>query len=80
MHSAPYFHDARLGSRREDGMEQLKKARELADAASHLCAAYEELAAAGYEVWSAELKALIDIIDAEMSVAAPSYVASQAQS
>ena len=38
----------------------------LAGAAAHLCAAYEELAAAGYEAWSDELKALIEIIDSEI--------------
>jgi hypothetical protein len=47
-------------------MQELKKAQGLAGAAGHLCAAYEELAAAGYDGWSGELRMLIDIIDAEI--------------
>jgi hypothetical protein len=38
----------------------------LTSAAAELCAAHEALAAAGYETWSAEIRALIDIIDAEI--------------
>jgi hypothetical protein len=44
------------------------KVQGLAGAAGHLCAACEELAAAGYEGWSREIKALIDIIDAEIGL------------
>jgi hypothetical protein len=47
-------------------MQDLKKAQGLAAAAGHLCAAYEDLAAAGFDGWSGELKMLIDIIDAEI--------------
>jgi len=40
--------------------------QELAGAAGYLCSAYEELSMAGYMGWSSELKALIDIIGAEI--------------
>jgi hypothetical protein len=47
-------------------MQELKRGQALAGAAAHLCAAYEELTAAGFDGWGAELKGLIDIIDAEI--------------
>jgi hypothetical protein len=47
-------------------MREPKTVQGLANAAAQLCAAHDELAAAGYEGWSAELKALIEIIDAEV--------------
>ena len=47
-------------------MQELKRAQGLASAAAQLCAAHEELTAAGYDGWSGELKALMDIIDAEI--------------
>jgi hypothetical protein len=47
-------------------MQELKRAQGLAGAAAHLCAAYEELVAAGFDGWGGELKSLIDIIDAEI--------------
>jgi hypothetical protein len=48
-------------------MQEVKKAQGLAGAAGHLCAAYEELMAAGYDSWSSELRLLIEIIDAEIA-------------
>ena len=47
-------------------MQELKTVQGLANAAAQLCAAHDELASAGYEGWSREIKALIDIIDAEV--------------
>ena len=47
-------------------MQDMKKVHELAQAASHLCSAFDELSAAGYETWSDELKQMIDIIAAEI--------------
>ena len=47
-------------------MQQRRTVQELASAAARLCEAHEELAAAGYEGWSAEIKAVLDIIDAEL--------------
>ena len=47
-------------------MPDLTTIQGLATAAAQLCAAHDELAAAGYESWSREIKALIDIIDAEV--------------
>ena len=47
-------------------MHELQRVQGLANAAAHLCAAHEELAAAGYDGWSEEIKAVIDIIDAEV--------------
>ena len=47
-------------------MQEEKTAQGLASAAGHLCAAYEELAAAGYDGWSGELRMLMEIIDAEI--------------
>lgn len=47
-------------------MQQRRTVQELANAAARLCEAHEELAAAGYEGWSAEVKAVLDIIDAEL--------------
>lgn len=47
-------------------MQQTEKARGLAGAAAHLCSAYDELLAAGYERWSVELRMLMEIIDAEI--------------
>jgi hypothetical protein len=39
----------------------------LAGAAAYLCSAIEELSAAGYDAWSAEVKQLIDILAAEIT-------------
>lgn len=47
--------------------EVKKKTQGLAGAAGHLCAAHEELTAAGYDRWSSELRMLIEIIDAEIA-------------
>lgn len=47
-------------------MQEVKAAQGLAGAAAHLCSAYEELVAAGYDGWSRELRLLMEIIDAEM--------------
>lgn len=47
-------------------MHELKAIQGLASAAAQLCAAHEELAAAGYDRWSREVRALIDIMDAEV--------------
>jgi hypothetical protein len=47
-------------------MQKRKTVEELAGAAAQLCAAHDELRAAGYEGWSREIRALIDIIDAEI--------------
>jgi len=47
-------------------MQDVKKVRELAEAASHLCSAFDELSGAGYDAWSNELKQMIDIIAAEI--------------
>lgn len=47
-------------------MQDVKRTQGLAGAAGHLCLAYEELLAAGYGGWSAELRLLIEIIDAEI--------------
>ena len=47
-------------------MQDGKKVQELAEAASHLCAALDELSDAGYGTWSDELRQLIDIIAAEI--------------
>lgn len=47
-------------------MQDYRKVRELAEAASHLCAALDELSDAGYPAWSDELRQLIDIIAAEI--------------
>jgi len=47
-------------------MQETTTAQGLAGAAGHLCSAYEELVAAGYDGWSRELRALIEIIDAEI--------------
>jgi hypothetical protein len=47
-------------------MQEAKKVQELAEAASHLCSAFDGLSVAGYELWSDELKQLIDIIAAEI--------------
>ena len=47
-------------------MPDLTRIQGLVTAAAQLCAAHDELAAAGYESWSGEIKALIDIIDAEV--------------
>jgi len=49
-----------------DEMDETRKVQRLADAAAHLCVAYDELAAAGYGPWSAELKMLVEILDAEL--------------
>jgi hypothetical protein len=50
----------------EERMQEAKKVQELAEAASHLCAALDELSVAGYGPWSDEVKKLIDIIAAEI--------------
>jgi hypothetical protein len=47
-------------------MQDGKRVQELAEAASHLCAAFDELSVAGYGAWSDELRQLIDIIAAEI--------------
>jgi hypothetical protein len=47
-------------------MRDGKKVQELAEAASHLCAALDELSVAGYGTWSDELRQMIDIIAAEI--------------
>jgi hypothetical protein len=47
-------------------MQEFKTVQRLTNAAAQLCAAYDELGSAGYEGWSSEIKALIDIIDAEV--------------
>lgn len=39
----------------------------IAAAAGHLCSAEDELSAAGYDLWSQELRHLIDIIAAELA-------------
>jgi hypothetical protein len=43
-----------------------RKIQGLAGAAGFLCAAEDELAAAGYELWSLELREMIDIIAEEL--------------
>lgn len=43
-----------------------RKIQGLAGAAGFLCSAEDELAAAGYVLWSRELRELIDIIAAEL--------------
>jgi len=43
-----------------------RKIQGLAGAAGFLCAAEDELAAAGYALWSQELREIIDIISAEL--------------
>ena len=47
-------------------MPDAKKLQGLAGAAAHLCSAYEELVAEGYEGWGSEIKMLIAIMDAEI--------------
>jgi hypothetical protein len=47
-------------------MPEAKKMQALALAAAHLCSAYEELVAEGYDGWRSEIKILIDIMDAEI--------------
>jgi hypothetical protein len=47
-------------------METRARVGYLAMAAGYLCSAYEELAAAGYDAWSNELRCLLDIVAAEM--------------
>ena len=47
-------------------MSDGKRVQELAEAASHLCAAFDELSDAGYASWSDEVKQLVDIIAAEI--------------
>jgi hypothetical protein len=47
-------------------MQDVKRTQGLADAAAHLCFAYDELRAAGYNGWSGELRMLLAIIDAEI--------------
>ena len=47
-------------------MQEVRKVHGLAGAAAHLCSAYDELRAAGYDGWSDELRMLIAIIDAEI--------------
>jgi hypothetical protein len=47
-------------------MLELKRIQELAGAVGYLCSAADELAAAGYDTWGDELKALIEIIAAEI--------------
>jgi hypothetical protein len=47
-------------------MQEVKTAQRLSGAAAHLCSAYEELVAAGYDGWSRELRMLMEIIDAEI--------------
>ena len=48
-------------------MHDVKTVQDLAGAASYLCSAAEELAAAGYETWSDEVKQLLEIIAAEIA-------------
>jgi hypothetical protein len=48
-------------------MQDVKTVQDLAGAASYLCSAAEELAAAGYEVWGTEVKQLLEIIAAEIA-------------
>lgn len=48
-------------------MQDLKTIQELAGAASYLCSAADELAAAGHEAWSNEVKELLGIIAAEIA-------------
>jgi hypothetical protein len=50
----------------EERMQEGRRVQELAEAASHLCAALDELSDAGYGAWSDEVKQLIDIIAAEI--------------
>ena len=47
-------------------MPEATRAQALAGAAAYLCLAYEELAAAGYDAWSSEVRMLTEIIDAEI--------------
>jgi len=47
-------------------MHERSAVQGLSSAAAELCAAHDALAAAGYHGWSVELRALIDIIDAEI--------------
>jgi hypothetical protein len=47
-------------------MTDTTTAQALAGAASYLCSAHDELRAAGYNLWSNELRTLIEIIDAEI--------------
>lgn len=48
-------------------MQDVRTVQDLAGAASYLCSAAEELAAAGYEEWGSEVKQLLDIIAAEIA-------------
>lgn len=48
-------------------MQDVKTVQDLAGAASYLCSAAEELAAAGYDAWAKEVKELLDIIAAEIA-------------
>ena len=43
-----------------------KNIQRVASAAGYLCSAEDELSAAGYDIWSRELRQLIDIITAEL--------------
>ena len=47
-------------------MAEATTAQALAGAAAYMCSAHDELRAAGYNVWSNELRTLIEIIDAEI--------------
>ncbi|HEX3179330.1 MAG TPA: hypothetical protein VHZ49_21830 [Methylomirabilota bacterium] len=47
-------------------MHQVAKVRRLAATAAHLCSAYDDLVAAGYDSWGEELRAVLEIIDAEI--------------
>jgi hypothetical protein len=51
---------------RRTTMHEAQTDERLACAAAQLCLAYEELAAAGYNGWSSEIRMLTDIIDAEI--------------
>jgi hypothetical protein len=48
----------------------LSRIQALAAAAGHLCCAHQELAGAGCAAWAAELRALIDRLDSELTDAA----------
>lgn len=65
-HTGCNFYTPVVTSLVEERMQEAKKVRELAEAASHLCAAFDELSAAGYGAWSDELKQFIEIIAAEI--------------
>jgi hypothetical protein len=56
---------ARLAIERE-AMADEPRIQGLAAAAGYLCAAHDDLLAAGYKGWSAELKELIDILGLEL--------------